>query len=164
MKEGLYKFCPCCQTELVQKSINNTPRLACPACGWIRYVDPKVAAGVLVSNLGKVLLIQRHFPPHAGTWSIPAGFMEAGEEPDQTAERECLEETGLQVHITGLLRMVTGRAELVNSDLFFIYAGEVVGGELHPQDDADGAGFFGPDELPEIAFPAIREVVADFIR
>lgn len=47
----------------------------------------------VAKNQWEVLLIQHQ----AGHWSFPKGHSEKGEEPQQTAERELLEETGLQI-------------------------------------------------------------------
>ena len=38
-----------------------------------------------------VLLVRRRYDPRAGWWCIPAGFMEAGETPEQSATRELQE-------------------------------------------------------------------------
>jgi ADP-ribose pyrophosphatase YjhB (NUDIX family) len=46
---------------------------------------------------GRLLLIRRGNPPHAGRWSLPGGRVEAGESPEQAIEREVREETGLEV-------------------------------------------------------------------
>ena len=42
-----------------------------------------------------VLLIQRKFPPMAGSWAFPGGFVDQGEDPMHAAVRELKEETGL---------------------------------------------------------------------
>ncbi len=46
---------------------------------------------------GRLLLIRRGHPPHAGLWSLPGGRVEAGESPEEAVEREVREETGLEV-------------------------------------------------------------------
>ena len=37
----------------------------------------------------------------AGYWEFPGGKLEGGETPEAAAVRECLEETGLEVRVTG---------------------------------------------------------------
>ncbi len=48
-----------------------------------------------------VLLIKRSFPPGAGKWALPGGFIDQGEAPADAALREAQEEAGL---ISGLCR------------------------------------------------------------
>jgi mutator protein MutT len=43
---------------------------------------------------------------YAGYWEFPGGKCEPGERPEQTAVRECLEETGLRVEVKGLRRVI----------------------------------------------------------
>jgi len=132
------------------------PRPACPSCGWVYFADPKVAAGVLVEQDEKVLLVRRVNEPGAGLWSFPAGFVNAYEDPARAAERECLEETGLEVEVTGLLDVIGGREHARGADIVIVYYSRVVGGKLLPGDDADEAAFFPRDALPPLAFRATR--------
>jgi len=56
---------------------------------------PGGVAGVVVHDQGRVLLIHRHrFITDTWGWEIPAGRVEAGEDPIAAAARETLEETG----------------------------------------------------------------------
>lgn len=54
------------------------------------------AAGVMVRDPeGKVLFVKRSGTgDQAGTWALPGGGLEDGEQPDQAASRELFEETG----------------------------------------------------------------------
>ncbi len=58
---------------------------------------PRVAAGAVVIHQNKVLLVLRGQPPSRDMWAIPGGRVELGETLAAAAEREVLEETGLQV-------------------------------------------------------------------
>jgi 8-oxo-dGTP diphosphatase len=128
----------------------------CPACGWIYFPDPKVAAGVIVEKDGQVLLVRRAGDPARGLWSFPAGFVDAFEDPARAAERECLEETGLVVEVTGLHEIISGREHERGADILLVYHARITGGELQAGDDADRAEFFPKEDLPPLAFRATR--------
>jgi len=135
-------------------------RPACPSCGWVHYEDPKVAAGVLIVRGREVLLVRRTLDPFIGQWSIPAGFVNAFEDPDAAALRECKEETGLNAELDGLFDLLTGREHIRGSDIFLIYRAHVLSGTLQAADDADQVGWFSLDELPPLAFESTRKVLA----
>jgi 8-oxo-dGTP diphosphatase len=62
------------------------------------YPDaPRVAVGALVVHQNKVLLILRGKAPAKGMWAVPGGSVNIGETLQTAAEREVLEETGLQI-------------------------------------------------------------------
>lgn len=137
-------------------------RPVCPACGWIHFVDPKVAAAVLVIQDGFVLLVRRANEPFRGLWTLPAGFINGGEDPAQAAERECLEETGLSVRVTRVYDIVPGREHPRGADFVIVYRAEVLGGELKPDDDADAVEWFDGSRLPPLAFLATQKVLKSF--
>lgn len=57
------------------------------------------AAGVVVED-GRVLLLEDRW----GRWGLPSGFIEEGEAPEETVQREILEELGVESEIVALLR------------------------------------------------------------
>jgi 8-oxo-dGTP diphosphatase len=61
---------------------------------------------VVVWKGGKVLVVRRGKPPRDGHWSIPGGAQEIGETVRETAVREVLEETGLEITPTDLVDVV----------------------------------------------------------
>lgn len=63
-----------------------------------RYPRAPVPAvlAVVPDDGGRVVLVRRANPPRAGTWGMPGGKIELGETLFQAAERELVEETGLQ--------------------------------------------------------------------
>lgn len=143
----------------MSRQLFGKPRAACPACGWIHFEDPKVAATVLVEQDGQVLLVQRVNEPGVGLWTLPAGFIDAREDPARAAERECLEETGLVVAVTRLLGIVPGREHPNGADMVIAYRAHITGGSLHASDDAGAAAFFPRAALPPLAFRATRVVL-----
>lgn len=159
MSVPLYRFCPQCGTPMVTREVFGHTRAVCPACGFIHFTDPKVAAGVIVEVDGKVLLVQRNNEPLRGYWTFPAGFVDAYEDPLQAARRECLEETGLEVDVTELMKVIGGREHPHGADIVIVYRAVITGGELHAGDDADQAGFFAYGQLPPLAFRATRKAL-----
>lgn len=153
------RYCPYCGSLVEWKLVQGKRRAVCTACGRVQYVDPKVAAGVFVEDNGRVLLVQRRFSPEKGKWSLPAGFVDAGEDPRLAAIRECAEETGLSVEVVELLDVFYGRIDAASADLMLVYRALPTGGELAANDDARQAAFFGPEELPPLAFEStVRSV------
>jgi len=134
-------------------------REVCPNCGWIHFSDPKVAAAILLEQNGRVLLVRRVNEPFRGRWTLPAGFVDADEDPARAAERECLEETGLIVRATGVLDVIAGREHPRGADFVIVYRGELVSGELQAADDADQAEWFARGHLPALAFRATDKVL-----
>ncbi len=159
MSQTNVRYCLQCGTAIELRPQFGALRPTCPACGWIYFADPKVAAAALVEQDGRVLLTRRVNEPHQGEWTLPAGFIDAGEDPARAAERECLEETGLRVRVTELIDVIAGREHERGADFVILYRAEVTGGSLRAGDDADQVGFFARDNLPPLAFEATRRAL-----
>jgi ADP-ribose pyrophosphatase YjhB (NUDIX family) len=153
------QYCLRCGAHLETAERFGRPRRACPACGWIYFADPKVAAAALVETAQGVLLVRRANDPLRGLWTLPAGFVDAGEDPARAAERECLEETGLEVRVTGLIDALAGREHPRGADIILFYRAEVIGGSLLAADDVDGADFFQRGAFPPLAFSTTQTIL-----
>ena len=134
-------------------------RPACPNCGWIYFADPKVAAAALIEQDDQILLVRRVNDPQRGLWTLPAGFVDAGEDPVEAIERECLEETGLQVKVQNLLDVIAGQEHPRGAHILIVYQVRVLSGEPHPGDDADMLAYFSRDHLPELAFSTTKRIL-----
>src|ERR1700689_2663630 len=114
-------------------------------------VDVEVVAEAAGPSL---LLVQRRYPPFAGEWALPGGFVEEGEQVIDSAPRELAEETGLRV---GSLRLL-GVYDTPGRDprgwtVSVVYVARVASETVVTgADDASDARWFAVDELPELAF------------
>jgi len=118
-----------------------------------------VAAGVLILREREILLVRRTMEPYMGHWSIPAGFVNAFEDPAAAAWRECREETGLTAELDGLFDLQTGREHSRGSDILIVYRAHILSGVLRAADDADQVGWFSLDDPPPLAFNSTRRLV-----
>lgn len=79
-------------------------RLSCPdsACGFVFWDNPvPVVAGIIEMPQGVILAHNKAWPENL--FSVITGFVESGESPQATIERETSEELGLTAHDTALL-------------------------------------------------------------
>jgi 8-oxo-dGTP diphosphatase len=156
-------YCLECGTALEDRHHEDRTRPTCPACGFIYYLDPKVAVAVVLGDKDGVLLGRRGIDPGSGLWSFPAGYVNRGEALEEAAVREVYEELGLQVRLTGLIGVYSEAGSAV---VLVVYGGEVVGGSLRPDGrEVVEVSRFPVDELPrDLAFPHDRRVVEDWRR
>lgn len=152
-------FCAKCGQPVEYQHRYGRERPVCPACGRIHFVDPKVAVAVVIEQAGQLLLIQRGVNPALGRWAFPAGFVDGGEDPARAAEREGLEETNLVVRATQVLDVFFRATPAEGADILIVYQAEVIGGDLRPGDDAADARYFGPDQMPDLAFPSTHAII-----
>ncbi len=125
------------------------------------YPDaPRVAVGALVVHNNKVLLILRGKAPAKGIWSIPGGSVNLGETLQAAAEREVLEETGLQIQagevIYSFEKIQHDKAGKVQYHYVILdLAAEPLdpAQPLKPADDAVEAGWFTLADLVRLNLP-----------
>ena len=115
-----------------------------------------VGATVIVLNdKGEILLNRRS---DTGTWGIPGGSMELGEELEETAARELYEETGLRLKKARLIDVFSGEKcyfKYPNGDetycIICLYEAIEVEGEIWINDDeSTELGFFSFRKLPAL--------------
>ena len=152
-------FCPMCGTKLEYQERMGAIRPVCPGCDHTVYFDPKVAVAVCIMQADKILLIRRGVEPMQGYWAMPAGFMEYNEDPRKAAQREALEETGLDVHIGDILELIHTPDDGGLADIVIVYTASINGGSLQADDDADDTAWFSKDNVPDVAFLPTQIIV-----
>ena len=154
-------YCLTCGTPLEARHHEDRERPTCPSCGFIHYLDPKVAVAVILGDERGVLLCRRLIDPGSGRWSFPAGYVNRGEVLEEAAVREVLEELGVAVRLRGIVGVYSERGEPV---VLVVYAGEIEAGEPHPDGhEVSEVRRFALDALPDdLAFPHDRQVLSDW--
>ena len=99
--------------------------------------------GIIFNDKNEVLLFKHVYRAHA--WSLPGGYLKAGEHPREGLEREILEESGLVVSVDELLKTRTDRD---SARLDICYTGVLIGGDFKPTYEVTEYGFFTPDNFP----------------
>ncbi len=141
-------YCFQCGASLEIRLRDNREREVCPACDWVYYAQLKVGAAVLIEQDGKLLLLQRNHEPWVGSWMVPAGYVEADEDPKDAAKREVLEETGLDVELGDLVKTYYFADDPRGNGVAFVYRATKVLGEIKINNEATSAGYFSPNEIP----------------
>ena len=138
-------------------------RLVCESCGFVFYQGPKLVAGALFELDGGIVLVQRDIEPGYGKWTFPGGFVERGETTEAAAEREVLEETGLQVRVSGIVGLYSYEGQI---PAIAVFGADVIGGEPLPLDETMAVRGYGRDEIPwlDLAFPSTEHALEDYLR
>ena len=160
-----FQFCPVCGSALESRLLKaaEPQRLVCVRCGFVFYLDPKVAVGTINSDdRNHVVLVRRAIEPGYGRWVFPGGYVDRGEEVQAAAVREAREETGLDIRIDSLVNIYSypGRAPII-----IVYAATMIGGCLACDDEGLEAGFFAPEAIPweALAFRSTHEALREFL-
>jgi 8-oxo-dGTP diphosphatase len=162
--EPAFRFCPACGGSLEARLLKagDPSRLVCARCGFILYLDPKVAVGTVITAADeRVVLVRRAIEPGYGLWVFPGGYVDRGEEVTVAAVREAREEAGLDVRLDGLINIYSypGRPIII-----VVYKASIVGGDLQIDDESLEARLFSRAEIPwtELAFRSTREALEDY--
>ena len=108
---------------------------------------------------GRVLMVRRGpGATRSGLWSIPAGFVDYGEEIRAAAARDLLDETGLVADVGAVMFVASNFPDPSKLTVGIWFAGTVTGGTLAAGDDADAVGWFSLDDLPPLAFETDEEL------
>jgi 8-oxo-dGTP diphosphatase len=130
-----------------------------PASPYVTALRAHIGTGLLLlpgvsavvrDDEGRILLMRRG---DDGTWGLPAGMIEPGEQPADAVVREVFEETGVDVAIERLGGVDMHESVYPNGDhcqyLVAWFRCRPVGGEARPDgEESLEVGWFAPDALP----------------
>lgn len=95
--------------------------------------DSQISGAILRDEVGRFLLVQEKQEKVHGLWNIPAGYVDTGETPSQTAVRETKEEVGLNIELASEKPLFVFVNELKRKQ-YFAFLGKVVSGQLQIQE------------------------------
>ena len=119
------------------------------------------AAAIVQNDEGDVLLLKHRYRPGSG-WGIPGGFLELGEQPEQTLRRELREEIDIELNDVRLFTVRTFKRQKQIEVVFVARAS----GSIQPQSgEIESAEWFSrnslPDGLPSDQKKLIHSVLVD---
>jgi len=160
------KFCPLCGGVMELRTVmpDNKRLKTCTQCGFVHFPQPKLAAGCLVVDAGRALLLRRGNQPRRGKWTFPGGYVDFGETVGTAARRETLEEVGMQVMLGDVLGVYADPNHPGPAIAVFL----AEPGDEPPRrtEEAHQVKYFAPDEIPwqDIAFHTTETALRDWIR
>ena len=161
-----FRFCPRCGAPLETRLLKSTEpeRLCCTSghCGFVFYLDPKIAVGTIISTTAdRLVLCRRAIDPGYGKWVFPGGYVDRGETLTAAAIREAREECGLNVRIDGLVNIYSYAGKV---PVIVVYAATALGGTLMHDEEQIEAAEFTRESIPwdELAFRSTEEGLRDY--
>jgi len=159
------RFCPLCGSPMASRPIlpENALRKVCMQCGFVLFPGPKLVAGCLVIDSGKVLLLRRGNWPALGKWTFPGGYVDFGENAAEAAIRETREEVGMRVALDGLLGVFSDQKSPALT--IVVYLAKPGSEPPSISEEASEVRYFAPDDIPwhELAFPTTTDAVTAWV-
>jgi ADP-ribose pyrophosphatase YjhB (NUDIX family) len=163
-----YHHCPLCGKAYPEKAYSEQ-KFHCQKCFYDFYINPKPCNGLFIENdRGELLLIKRKYDPDKGKWDVPGGFVDQGENLEQSTVREAREELGIEIKDLKYIGSYPDTYEyqkVTHHSLIFMMSGVVQSGNIKAQDDAETFAFFPKDQLPwdSLAFTFLIKALKDYL-
>lgn len=128
-----------------------------------QQASAKVGVSVLIRRGDEFLLEKRAHTHGAGTWGPPSGHIDFNETPEQTAQRETQEETGVTISnmvFLGVTNDVFEDEQKHYITLWFDAAYESGEAKLKAPEEESEVGWFNREALPEPLFLPLQHLLA----
>ena len=116
------------------------------------YATPKVDCRGVVFQDDSILMVKELSD---GGWTLPGGWVDVGEPPSLSVEREVWEESGYRVKAVKLLalldRALHGHPPAPFSAYKMYFLCEITGGAPKDSHETAGAAFFAEDAIPPLS-------------
>jgi ADP-ribose pyrophosphatase YjhB (NUDIX family) len=159
------RFCALCGGAMQMRTVMPDYKRfkVCGRCGFVHFPGPKLVAGCLVIDHGRVLLLRRGIEPQIGQWTFPGGYVDLGESPSAAALRETREEVGMQVELGRVLGVYTDPSNPVSVVIAYLSTPGIE--EASVTAEATEVRYFAPADIPwhEIAFPTTDAALRDWL-
>ncbi len=112
------------------------------------YATPKIDVRGAVFQDGKILMVKERID---GEWTMPGGWVDVGDTPSGSVEREVLEESGYRVKAKKVIGVYDANRvkPLVFYHAFkFVFLCKILGGEARTSNETSEVNFFSEDEIP----------------
>jgi 8-oxo-dGTP pyrophosphatase MutT (NUDIX family) len=129
---------------------------------------PSVNA-IVTDDEGRILLIQR---TDNGNWSLPGGAMDLGETIRQATIRETVEETGIDIEVTGISGIYTDPRHVlhytsndeVRQEFSIVFTARPLAGDPTPSSESSRVEWVPPEEINHLQMdPSMRKRLKYFL-
>ena len=123
--------------RVVNLRVDEIDRLRGVGMRKVEVVEHAGGVGILACpSSNEIVLVKQHrHAVDADLWEIPAGMIERGEPPLETARRELLEETGYRAASLRFLFSMYSSPGFCNERIHFFVADGLTAGVAEPEDD-----------------------------
>jgi ADP-ribose pyrophosphatase YjhB (NUDIX family) len=137
------------------KSLPSWVRLGITRATQVKFTAS--AAAIVTNDRGQILLLNHVLRPVSG-WGLPGGFLDAGEQPEDTIRREIREETGLDLKNLEMFMVRTVRRHVE-----FLFRGEGVGDAQVLSREILELGWFDLDAMPKKMSASQRAMIIEVL-
>ncbi len=122
----------------------------------VGYATPKIDVRGVVFQDNTILLVKER---EDGCWTLPGGWIDVGESPSESVEREVYEESGFQTRAVKLLAVYDRNKHphppMLHHTYKLFFLCELLSGSATPSIETTEVGFFAENEIPELSIARV---------